>query len=104
MPPEKWFSRDIIIKGISQMGITYFAMFIASILAGILIFLMKNFLESALLGNRDDRLEPDHLRELFRKNEIECSQTEAYIQNHMVSLEQARCEKERRRNRGEALI
>jgi hypothetical protein len=86
------------------MGITYFVMFVASILAGILIFLMKNFLESALLGTTDDMPELDELQELFHKNEIERRKTEAYIQNHMVGLEQARCEKERRRNLGEALI
>ena len=81
------------------MGFTYFAVFVASILAGILIFLLKNFSDSILLGDKNDSIELDDLQELHRKNEDERRQAEACIRRHMLSLEQARCEKEQRRHR-----
>ncbi len=78
------------------MGITYFFMFIAFVMAGIVIFLLKDFLESAL-GYKDDPIALVELQEMYRKNEIESRRAEVYIHNYMVGLEQARCEKERRR-------
>ncbi|MDH3788815.1 MAG: hypothetical protein OES53_09655 [Xanthomonadales bacterium] len=79
------------------MGITYFVVFIASILAGILIFLFKNLAESVLLGEKDNLPEPGDLRQMQLENEIERRRASEYIHNYMVSLDQARCERERRR-------
>jgi hypothetical protein len=79
------------------MGVTYFAVFVATVLAGILIFLLKNFSDSILLGGKDDSVELQKLHELSIKNEAERRKAEAYIHRHMLSLEQARCEKERRK-------
>lgn len=79
------------------MGTTYFVVFVAAILAGILIFLLKNFSDSILLGGKDDVIDMDDLQELHQKIETERRRAEAYIQSYMLSLEQARCEKERRK-------
>lgn len=81
------------------MGVTYFAVFVAAVLAGILIFLLKNFSDSILLGGKDDVVALDKLHELSIKNEAERRKAEAYIHKHMLSLEQARCEKEQRKKR-----
>ena len=81
------------------MGFTYFAVFVASILAGILIFLLKNFSDSILLGGRNDTGDLDELQALHQKYEEERRQAEACIREHMLSLEQARCEKEQRKHR-----
>jgi hypothetical protein len=83
------------------MGVTYFAVFVATVLAGILIFLLKNFSDSILLGGKDDAVELTKLHELSIRNEAERRKAEAYIHKHMLSLEQARCQKERRKKREE---
>lgn len=81
------------------MGTTYFAVFVASILAGLLVILLKSFSDSVLLGGKENRIELEELEKMSRIGESEALNAELYIRKHMLNLEQARCEKEQRRKR-----
>jgi hypothetical protein len=78
------------------MGITFFVIFIASVMAGVVLLLLKNFFESTL-RLKDYKMALDELEEFSRKNEIEHRRAEVFSHNYMVGLEQARCERQRRR-------
>lgn len=74
------------------MGTTYFVIFIASIVAGVIMLLLKVFLDNTLAFKGYTKA-LDELREFDRKNEVEYRRFEVFSHNYMVDLEQARCKK-----------
>ena len=78
------------------MGITYFLVFIAVMLACLLFSVRKITSGSYLRGNRDDALDLKELRMAYQRNEIEHPVVEAYVERHLRKLEDVRCEKDRR--------
>jgi hypothetical protein len=96
MVPEEGSFSGHRMKGISQMGITFFVIFIAAVMAGVAVLMLKNFLESTLRF-KDYKMALDELEEFNRKNAIEHRRAEVFSHNYMVELEQARCQRQRRR-------
>ena len=86
------------------MGITYFLVFIAVMLACLLFFIRKTTSGSYLHGNKDDALDLKKLRVVYQRNEIEHPAVEAYVDRHLRKLEDVRCEKDRRQRLGIAYM
>ncbi len=78
------------------MGTTYFLVFIASMLAGLLFFIRKTNAESHLRSKKNDALDLQELRAAYQRNEIEHPAVEAYVDRYMRKLEDVRCNKDRR--------
>lgn len=85
------------------MGITFFILFIASVIAGVVVLLLKNFFERTLRF-KEYEMARNELQDFNRKIEIEHRRAEVFSHNYMVGLEQARCERERRRKVVNAVI
>ena len=77
------------------MEITYFLLFIAGMLAGLLFFIRKTASGSYLHGNKDDALDLKELRAAYQRNEIEHPAVEAYVDRFLRKLEDVHCEKDR---------
>jgi len=84
------------------MGITYFLVFIAVMLACLLFFVRKTTSGSYLHGNRDDALDLKELGVAYQREKIERPTVEAYVDRHLRKLEDVRCEKDRRQRLGAA--
>ena len=79
------------------MGIDYFILIVAFLMAGVMFFLFNSFFKK-MLGFREDAITLEEYQELIRKNEFESRKAQVYINDFMMTLERARCQKERRRN------
>ncbi len=77
------------------MGVTFFIVFIASMLAGLLFFVRKTNADSYIHGKKDDALDLQELRAAYQRNEIEHPVVEDYIDHFMRNFEDDRCEKDR---------
>lgn len=75
------------------MGTTYFLVFIAIMLAGLLFFIRKTNADSYLHGKQDDAQDLQELREAYQRNEIEHPAVEAYVGRYMSKYGDAPCEK-----------
>lgn len=74
------------------MGITYFLVFIASMLASLLFFIRKTNADSSPHGKKDDALDSQELRAAYQRNEIEHPVVEDYVDRYIRNLEEDRCE------------
>jgi len=86
------------------MGTTYFLVFIAVMLAGLLFFVRKTNANSYLHGTKDDAFDLQKLRAAYQRNEIEHPAVEAYVDRYMRKLEDVRCDKDRRERLGTAYL
>jgi hypothetical protein len=103
LPGETVVSRNIT-RGISQMGTTYFLLFIATSLGGLLLFLRKIDSKSFRFRPKDAAPDLPAFRTTKRRNVIEQARDEAYVNWYMTRLESARCAKEQRQHLGTAFM